>query len=177
MVPPAGVFSIALRTRLSRARRICRLKARCSSCRWCRLDQELNALAGSEFAVCLGGSFEKRGKVVFCELWLPPLGHGQEIASSPSSRPDLLQDRLQRRYPPSSSCRQGVFRFEPHRGNRVADFMGKARCEPANRGQPLGGAGAAALIGKARAGGVQCIHEPIQFALAGALQARKIGVR
>jgi hypothetical protein len=47
--------------------------------------------------------------------------------------------------------------------------------EPANGGQPLGSTGAAAFIRKTRARGIQCIHQPIELALASSRKFWKIG--
>ena len=121
-------------------------------------------------------SLKKGGKVDVCQVWLPALSHGEEIAEQPVEASDLLQDRLQRCCPASViASRQGVFSFEPHRRNRVADFMSEAGGKPANSGQPLGSTGAPALVRETRSRGVQGIHQPIQFALAGSRQCRKFG--
>ena len=100
-------------------------------------------------------SLEKGGKVDLLQVRLPALCHGKEITQQPVETSDLLQDRLQRRCPASIiASRKGVFRFEAHRCNGVADFMSETGCEPANSRQPLGSAGATALVRETRLGGV-----------------------
>ena len=71
--------------------------------------------------------------------------------------------------------RQGVFRFQPHRGDRVADFVGEPGRQPADGRQALRRAGASAFIRKTRAGGVERMDKTIEFALAGARQSRQVG--
>ena len=118
-----------------------------------RSNQELDAFAGGKLAMCIRSSFEKGNKVIFSELGLPPLGHAQEVAQQPIEPCDLLQNGLQGDHSPVFIVhRQGVFRFQPHRSDRVADFVGEPGRQPAHGRQALRGAGATAFIGKPHAG-------------------------
>ena len=125
--------------------------------------------------MCIRGLSQEGGEVDFCELDIASLRHGQEIAQQAVETSDLLQNGLHRGRPSVLVVdRERVFRLQSHRGDRVADFVCKAGCHPADGGQPLGRAGAAAFVRKARAGRVQRVDETIEFPLSGGLQSRQI---
>src|SRR5205823_5276101 len=136
---------------------------------------QANSFGGGKFTMRLGRLFEKAAEIGFCRLRLAALRHGQKVAQQSVKSTDLLQDRLQRGCSTVFVTRgNGVFSFQPHGRDGIADFMRDARRQSADGGKPLGGAGAAALLADTLAGGVERVHQPVELALPRERQGREI---
>ena len=102
------------------------------------------------------------------------LGHGQQPAQHLFEPSDLAKDRGERLVLVLRIGQHRVLRPQPHRGDRIADFVRQSRGDAADRRQPLGGrdllrqaVGALPRIGEPASGFVQRHDDAVELALAG----------
>jgi hypothetical protein len=142
---------------------------------WNGHDLQADAFGGGKLAMRFARLLEEAPEVGFGRLRLMALRHGQQVAQQAIESPDLLQDRLQRRHSTIFVARDNrVLGLEPHGCNGIANFMREAGGQSADGREPLGGAGAAALLADPLAGGVERLNQPVELALAGEGQGGKV---
>jgi hypothetical protein len=98
-----------------------------------------------------------------------------EVAQQRVDPGDLAEHRLEGGGGPVGiAADQGVLGFQAHRRDGIADLVGDARRQPADGGQSLGRHDARLSLPQPPAGGVQGVHQPVEFALAGAVEMGQI---
>ncbi len=120
-----------------------------------------------------GARFQKWREVYSFNGQLLSMGRCQQIAQQRLEPGDLLENALQR----SAGARRviagkRVLGFQPHRGERIADFVREARRQPTNSGETLGGARRLTGDLKSLAGGIEGCNQPVEIDITCWLKAR-----